>query len=103
MPDVRTRLKALYPAVPASIETDVGNATIGVVLSRHADKDYLCPLCDEYLEAGEQHLLVVPMEDTRLRRHTHAECVMAFLSHGVSIKLHPNEPHARDYSRIRGD
>lgn len=87
----------IYPGLPVRVETDVGTATLGIVRSRNAIKEYLCPLCDELIEKGEQHILAVPVIATGLRRHVHAECLSAYLEYHIDIRLHPNEPNARKY------
>jgi hypothetical protein len=38
---------------------------------------YRCPLCDEYLPALSEHMLLFPEGDHARRRHAHARCVMA--------------------------
>jgi hypothetical protein len=38
-------------------------------------KSYVCPLCDQYLHAMSEHMLVVPEGDASRRRHAHTECV----------------------------
>jgi hypothetical protein len=38
---------------------------------------YRCPLCDRYLPALSEHMLVIPEGDSSRRRHAHTECVMA--------------------------
>jgi hypothetical protein len=38
-------------------------------------KNYLCPLCDQYLHAMSEHMLLVPEGDVSRRRHAHTDCV----------------------------
>lgn len=38
-------------------------------------KSYVCPLCDQYLHAMSEHILLVPEGDASRRRHAHTECV----------------------------
>jgi hypothetical protein len=38
-------------------------------------KSYVCPLCDQYLHAMSEHMLLVPEGDASRRRHAHTECV----------------------------
>jgi hypothetical protein len=38
-------------------------------------KSYLCPLCDQYLHAMSEHVLLLPEGDASRRRHAHTECV----------------------------
>jgi hypothetical protein len=38
-------------------------------------KRYVCPLCDQQLDATSEHMLLVPDGDPSRRRHAHAECV----------------------------
>ena len=36
---------------------------------------YVCPLCDGYLHATSEHMLLLPEGDASRRRHAHTECV----------------------------
>jgi hypothetical protein len=36
---------------------------------------YVCPLCDGFLPALSEHMLVVPEGDASRRRHAHTVCV----------------------------
>jgi hypothetical protein len=38
---------------------------------------YRCPLCDRYLPALSEHVLIAPEGDTARRRHAHTACVLA--------------------------
>lgn len=38
---------------------------------------YRCPLCDRYLPALSEHMLMFPEGDRGRRRHAHSECVLA--------------------------
>lgn len=38
-------------------------------------KRYVCPLCDQLLEATSEHMLLIPEGDPSRRRHAHADCV----------------------------
>ena len=38
---------------------------------------YRCPLCDRYLPALSDHMLMFPEGDRGRRRHAHTECVLA--------------------------
>ena len=38
-------------------------------------KRYVCPLCDQLLEATSEHILLIPEGDPSRRRHAHADCV----------------------------
>jgi hypothetical protein len=38
---------------------------------------YRCPICDRYLPALSEHMLVVPENDSSRRRHAHTKCVIA--------------------------
>ena len=38
---------------------------------------YRCPLCDKYLPALSEHVLIAPEGDTSRRRHAHTACVLA--------------------------
>jgi hypothetical protein len=90
-------LKQAYPQLPERIDTDVGVCTLGLVRSRSAEREYLCPLCDENIEVLEQHVVAVPLKVEALRRHVHGECLLLHLEHNLTIKLHPKEPDALKY------
>jgi len=38
-------------------------------------KHYICPLCDQQLDATSEHMLLVPEGDPSRRRHAHGDCV----------------------------
>jgi len=38
---------------------------------------YRCPICDRYLPALSEHVLLTPEGDSSRRRHAHTECVIA--------------------------
>ena len=38
---------------------------------------YRCPICDRYLPALSEHVLLVPEGDSSRRRHAHTACVLA--------------------------
>jgi hypothetical protein len=38
---------------------------------------YRCPICDQYLPALSEHVLLVPEGDSGRRRHAHTACVLA--------------------------
>jgi hypothetical protein len=83
--------------IPDTVETELGEATVGEVHSRSAQKEYLCPLCDSSIDVGEAHVIIVPKVIPRLRRHAHGECVEKYLEYGLDIRLHPKEPDAIRY------
>jgi hypothetical protein len=39
-----------------------------------AMKSYICPSCNQTIEAGTGHVVVVPLEAADLRRHWHKAC-----------------------------
>ncbi|MGH9103492.1 MAG: hypothetical protein ACRDYD_11015 [Acidimicrobiales bacterium] len=39
-----------------------------------ATKGYLCPGCNQVIEPGTGHLVVVPLRATEMRRHWHSPC-----------------------------
>jgi hypothetical protein len=39
-----------------------------------ANKPYRCPGCDHAIRPGASHVVVVPADDVRERRHWHTEC-----------------------------
>jgi hypothetical protein len=43
---------------------------------------YVCPLCDERLEAASAHMLLLPAGDASRRRHAHTRCVAEARSAG---------------------
>ena len=55
--------------VPEVDEVDVRR-----VQPYEATKRYLCPGCNQVIEAGVGHLVVVPHDAPDLRRHWHAAC-----------------------------
>jgi hypothetical protein len=38
---------------------------------------YRCPICDRYLPALSEHVLIAPEGDMSRRRHAHTQCVLA--------------------------
>ena len=84
-------------ALRDDIYTELGRTTIGIVKPQNAIKNYICPCCDEIIEIGEQHVIAVPVEIPRLRRHLHSECLSSFKKYGLEIKLHPKEPDVTAY------
>lgn len=52
---------------------------------------YVCPLCDERLEAASAHTLMLPAGDASRRRHAHTHCVTEARRAG----LLPNEQEWR--------
>jgi len=38
---------------------------------------YRCPICDRYLPALSEHVLIAPEGDMSRRRHAHTRCVLA--------------------------
>jgi hypothetical protein len=83
--------------IPERVNTELGEATIGRVRAQHATKEYTCPLCDELIPIGEEHLIVVPIVMARLRRHVHTDCLTANLQYMDSIRIHPKEPNIARY------
>lgn len=43
---------------------------------------YICPLCDQQLQAISEHLLLLPEGDPSRRRHAHTDCVAQARSGG---------------------
>jgi len=37
--------------------------------------NYICPLCDQQLDASSEHMLLLPEGDPSRRRHAHSDCV----------------------------
>jgi len=46
---------------------------------------YRCPICDEYLPALSEHMLICPEGDRLQRRHAHTACVMAARRRGELV------------------
>lgn len=86
--------KRKYPKV---VETELGEADVGFVKGGNAHRSYLCPICDEDIEIGESHLVIVPKVIERLRRHVHLDCPQTQIDYGLRITLHPNEPQIETY------
>jgi len=36
---------------------------------------YICPICDQQLQAVSEHMLLLPEGDPSRRRHAHTDCV----------------------------
>jgi hypothetical protein len=87
----------VFADLPEDIETELGKATIGRVSPEKAIKPYLCPLCDSEIETNESHVIAVPIEVPKLRRHLHGECLGEYLRQNLAIKLHPKEPDVMRY------
>jgi SHS2 domain-containing protein len=83
--------------IPTHIDTELGDADISFITADKATKEYLCPFCDEKIQIGEPHLLIVPKVADKLRRHVHIDCVKTSMQFNIRMKLHPNEPHAATY------
>lgn len=43
---------------------------------------YICPLCDQQLQAVSEHMLLLPEGDPSRRRHAHTDCVAQARSAG---------------------
>jgi hypothetical protein len=43
---------------------------------------YICPLCDQQLDAASEHMLLLPEGDPSRRRHAHTDCVARARSAG---------------------
>jgi hypothetical protein len=71
-------------------------------------KHYICPLCDQRLEATSEHMLLVPEGDPSRRRHAHSDCVAQARGAGRLPtrdewrKNRPSSPGARNRRR-RGE
>jgi hypothetical protein len=72
---------------------------------------YRCPLCNGFLPALSEHVLIAPEGDTRRRRHAHTKCAVAARRQGrlptrdewrkASGEVAPG-PFARLAARVRG-
>jgi len=69
---------------------------------------YICPLCDQQLEAVSEHMLLLPEGDPSRRRHAHSDCVARARKAGKLPtkdewhKARPPSPGARDRRRRGG-
>lgn len=79
------------------VQTELGEAEVSIVKIKDADKEFLCPCCDETVEIGEEHVVVVPKVKANLRRHCHKDCVEEHTKRGIRIVLHPNERAVERY------
>lgn len=70
-PSLRRKLEAKTEA-PGDFED--GEVEIRVVHPFQATKQYLCPGCNQDIEVGVGHLVVVPLDEPDLRRHWHHAC-----------------------------
>ena len=58
-----------------AVGPDGGDAVeVSTVQPFQATKAYLCPGCNQQIEAGLGHLVVVPVGAADLRRHWHKSC-----------------------------
>ena len=90
----------LFPGLPDAIMTEIGPTMVEVVTSHNnRGTPYLCPLCNEDIEYDEVHVVAIPSNTPRLRRHIHGECLEANIKYGVDITLHPNSRDAVTYVR----
>jgi hypothetical protein len=80
------------------IETEFGDAEVDTVLARNALKEFICPCCDEFIEVGEEHKVVVPEVAHRQRRHVHKDCFEEHDKRNLRIVLHPNDTK-KDFER----
>jgi hypothetical protein len=54
---------------------DAGDAVeVRLVHPFEARKSYLCPGCQQEINPGTGHVVVVPLAETDLRRHWHRAC-----------------------------
>lgn len=60
---------------------------------------YRCPICNRYLPALSEHMLVIPEGDSSRRRHAHTECVIAARKAG---RLRTREEWLRTQPRAHG-
>lgn len=51
-----------------------GPAEVRVVQPFQASKRYICPGCNQTIEVGQGHVVVVPTHASDLRRHWHSPC-----------------------------
>lgn len=66
------------PAAEGPIDPCTGLvAEVRLIQPYEARKRYRCPGCNQDIEAGTAHLVVVPLEAVDLRRHWHRPCFTA--------------------------
>ncbi len=49
-------------------------ASLRAIQGHQATKSYVCPECNDVIEKGSSHLVVVPIDAPDLRRHWHSYC-----------------------------
>ena len=49
-------------------------SSITAIQGHQATKNYLCPECNDVIEKGTSHLVIVPLDAPDLRRHWHSYC-----------------------------
>jgi hypothetical protein len=47
-----------------------------------ANKEYICPGCNQEIRSGVAHIVIVPLNATDLRRHWHSPCYERAQRHG---------------------
>ena len=70
--------------------------------------NYICPLCDQQLQAVSEHMLLLPEGDPSRRRHAHTDCVAQARNAGKLPtkdewhKSRPSPPGSRNRRRRDG-
>lgn len=54
--------------------SDAEEVEVRYVQPYEATKSYLCPGCNQSIEAGQGHMVAVPVDAPDLRRHWHRGC-----------------------------
>ncbi len=73
-PRGRDRPRPVDPGLLSGIAPGWAQAEGFSVRSVQGDKEYRCPGCQQLVRPGAAHLVVVPDEDPRDRRHWHTPC-----------------------------
>ncbi|HEV2361619.1 MAG TPA: hypothetical protein VGS21_07945 [Acidimicrobiales bacterium] len=69
-PPLRPRGDAYFEADPLSGKM----SEVRKIQPYQATKEYICPGCNQEIRAGTAHVVVVPLDDSTLRRHWHSSC-----------------------------
>lgn len=65
----------VFDSEPTEIDPLTGYiATVRKIQPVQANKTYICPECNDEIQKGTLHLVVVPTEAPDLRRHWHSYC-----------------------------
>jgi hypothetical protein len=60
--------------IPGMGSFSASELTVRKVMGAQATKRYECPLCNQWIETGTPHVVVIPTDSPDLRRHFHTPC-----------------------------